>query len=98
METALRETEEEAGLTGNHLKILTDFRKELHYEVNKKPKTVIYWLAQLTDPVAAVRLSEEHRDFRWVKLEEACQLAEYPDLQSVLRESETFLKSDPNYM
>ncbi len=98
METALRETEEEAGLTANHLKIITDFRKELHYEVNQKPKTVIYWLAKLSNPITAVRLSEEHRDFRWVKLEEACQLAEYPDLQSLLRECETFLKSNSSFM
>ena len=44
-QTALRETEEEAGLKEHQLKILTDFKKELNYEVSKKPKVVIYWLA-----------------------------------------------------
>lgn len=94
METALRETEEEAGLTADHLKIVTDFRKELHYEVKQKPKIVVYWLAKLADESATVRLSEEHKDFRWARLEEACQLADYPDLQSLLRESEVFIKND----
>lgn len=94
METALRETEEEAGLTADHLKIVTDFRKELHYEVKQKPKIVVYWLAKLADESANVRLSEEHQDFRWARLEEACQLADYPDLQSLLRESEVFIKND----
>ena len=94
METALRETEEEAGLTADHLQIMADFQKELHYVVKQKPKTVVYWLAKLVDPATAVKLSEEHRDFRWVKLEEACQLAEYADLQSVLRDCEAYLKND----
>ena len=94
METALRETEEEAGLNASHLKVVEDFRKELHYEVNQKPKTVIYWLAKLVDPTTTVRLSHEHKDFKWVKLEEACQLADYLDLQSVLRESEAYLKKN----
>jgi bis(5'-nucleosidyl)-tetraphosphatase len=94
METALRETEEEAGLTSNHLRVMTDFKKELHYEVNRKPKTVIYWLAKLVDPVTAIKLSEEHIDFRWAKLEEACQLAEYADLQSVLKDCDAYLKNN----
>lgn len=93
MATALRETEEEAGLKGNHLQIMEDFKKELRYEVNQKPKTVIYWPAKLVDPNLAVKLSEEHKDFKWVKLEEACQLVEYADLQSVLRDCEAFLKT-----
>lgn len=96
METALRETEEEAGLKDNHLQIIEDFRKELHYEVNQKQKTVIYWLAKLVDPDAAVKLSEEHKDFKWVNLAEACQLAEYADLQSVLKDCETYLKTSSN--
>lgn len=93
METALRETEEEAGLKASQFDIVADFRKELHYVVKQKPKIVVYWLAKLTESNAAVTLSDEHRDFRWAKLEEACHLAEYPDLQSLLRESEAYIKN-----
>lgn len=98
METALRETREEAGLEGHHLQVLEDCRTELHYEVRGKPKTVVYWLAKLLDPqTTAVRLSDEHRDFKWGNLEESCRLiTDYPDLQAALRQCQTFLLSASN--
>uniref|UniRef100_A0A8C5LQC2 Bis(5'-nucleosyl)-tetraphosphatase [asymmetrical] n=1 Tax=Leptobrachium leishanense TaxID=445787 RepID=A0A8C5LQC2_9ANUR len=95
--TALRETEEEAGLAANHFNIVDGFRKELNYFVNKKPKTVIYWLAELTDADTEVKLSHEHQDYRWLHLQEACELAGYPDLQDTLREAHTFLQTLSGY-
>ncbi len=86
METALRETSEEAGLTADQLQILEEFRTELHYTVKNKPKTVVYWLARLLNPEIPVKLSNEHQDFRWAELDEACQLADYPDQQQALRQ------------
>ena len=93
MQTALRETEEEAGLTSEHVR-LTDFRRELHYQVRQKPKIVVYWLAELVCPTVAVRLSEEHKDFRWLQLEDACRLAEYSDMQGLLHECDKYLTSE----
>lgn len=92
METALRETEEEAGLKSHHIKVLHDFRKELFYTVREKPKTVVYWLAELEDSKTPVILSEEHKDFKWVDLEEACKLGDYVDFQNLLRECNVYLK------
>ncbi|CAL8338043.1 unnamed protein product [Lota lota] len=83
--TALRETQEEAGLGSEHLRVVDDFVKELRYEVRGRPKEVLYWLAELRDPEAAVTLSEEHQDYRWAPLEEACSLAQYKDLQDTLK-------------
>ncbi|XP_042862979.1 bis(5'-nucleosyl)-tetraphosphatase [asymmetrical]-like [Penaeus japonicus] len=92
LETALRETEEEAGLSGSDFTLIDSFKKELKYEVRGKPKTVIYWLAELNNGSKEVTLSEEHLEFRWLPLAEACSLAKYPNLVSTLEECEEFIK------
>ncbi|KAI1904650.1 hypothetical protein AGOR_G00007870 [Albula goreensis] len=91
MTTALRETQEEAGLGEAQLQIVEGFLSELKYEVRGRSKDVLYWLAELKDPKTAVRLSEEHQDYRWAGLEEACTLAGYKDLQHALKDAHSFL-------
>ncbi|KAM8961175.1 bis(5'-nucleosyl)-tetraphosphatase [asymmetrical] [Pelodytes ibericus] len=89
--TALRETEEEAGLSGCQFRIVEGFRKELNYNVSQKPKTVIYWLAELKDFNTEVKLSDEHQDYRWLRLNEACEYSVYQDMQETLKEAHKFL-------
>lgn len=91
--TALRETREEAGLGTEHLRMVHGFLQELRYEVRGRPKEVLYWLAELKDPKMAVTLSEEHQDYRWAGLEEACALAQYQDLQDTLRAAQRHLEA-----
>ncbi|KAJ8678803.1 hypothetical protein QAD02_014590 [Eretmocerus hayati] len=74
-ETALRETQEEAGFVKEDLKIFEDLKRELNYPVNGKPKTVIYWLAELINKTKDVRMSDEHKDYKWLPVKEACDLA-----------------------
>lgn len=85
METALRETEEEAGLSASDLNIFENVKHELNYHVNGKPKVVVYWLAELLDPEKSIRLSHEHQAFKWLSLEEACVVAKYQDMQNALK-------------
>ncbi|XP_058027956.1 bis(5'-nucleosyl)-tetraphosphatase [asymmetrical] [Ahaetulla prasina] len=93
LRTALRETQEEAGLASTQFTIQEGFKKELNYVVRGKPKTVVYWLAELKDQDTEIKLSSEHRAFRWLSLSEACRLAEYEDMQSTLREAHLFLST-----
>lgn len=93
LETALRETEEEAGLKASQLTIIEGFRKELNYVARKKPKTVIYWLAEVKDYDVEIRLSHEHQDYRWLGLDEACQLAQFTEMKAALQEGHQFLCS-----
>ncbi|XP_012277271.1 bis(5'-nucleosyl)-tetraphosphatase [asymmetrical] [Orussus abietinus] len=84
METALRETEEEAGFSKNDLRIYEDAKQEQKYEVKGNLKTVIYWLAELIDTKKPVTLSSEHQDFKWLTLEPACELAKFPEMRVTL--------------
>ncbi|GBP70112.1 Bis(5'-nucleosyl)-tetraphosphatase [Eumeta japonica] len=84
--TALRETKEEAGLSENDLEVYKNITKTLHYNVNDKPKVVVYWLAKLKAPNSAINLSDEHQDFKWLGLKEAQQLSGFEDMKQLLAE------------
>lgn len=94
MVTALRETREESGLLETDLKIYPDSKHVLDYEVGGKPKKVIYWLAQLIHPNAKVQLSDEHQDYKWLQLEEACSYGKFEDMQNMLRKFEEYIKQN----
>ncbi len=90
-ETALRETQEEAGFNREVLKLVDNFKVELKYSVQShqdgkvRPKMTTYWLAELIDPcVNQVRLSDEHQDFKWLPLQEAKDICGYEDFSLAL--------------
>ncbi|RUS79446.1 hypothetical protein EGW08_012787 [Elysia chlorotica] len=92
-ETALRETEEEAGIRKNQMKIVEDFQRTLNYSVNGKSKRVVYWLSELCNPEDPIKLSHEHIDFKWQKLDNACQLAQFSDMVELLKEVDSHLQA-----
>ena len=94
MVTAIRETAEEAGFIEDDLKIFDDVKQELVYKVNGKPKTVIYWLAELINREKNARLSKEHQDFKWLGLEEACKLSGYDDMEKTLRYFDKYISEN----
>ncbi|VFV20352.1 bis(5'-nucleosyl)-tetraphosphatase [asymmetrical] [Panthera pardus] len=93
LEAALRETQEEAGIEADQLTIIEGFRRELNYVAREKPKTVIYWLAEVKDCNVEIRLSHEHQAYRWLGLDEACQLAQFKEMKAALQEGHQFLCS-----
>lgn len=95
LQTALRETEEEAGLKERDFTMYTEFQRTLNYEVQGKPKRVVYWLSELKNPNTPVTLSDEHIDFKWLNLPQALNYVEkYKDFQQVLNDADTFIKSN----
>ncbi|XP_041984602.1 bis(5'-nucleosyl)-tetraphosphatase [asymmetrical] [Aricia agestis] len=82
--TALRETQEEAGFTAEDLEIYKTISKSLHYEVNGKPKEVVYWLAKLKIPEQKVTLSDEHQDLKWLPLHQAQEISGFEDMKNLL--------------
>lgn len=94
MMTALRETEEEAGLKESDLKIYEDSKKILKYNVRGRPKTVIYWLAELINPNTQVKLSDEHQDMKWLPFKEACEIGKYKEMKDLLTFCDNYIKSN----
>ena len=81
---AVRETEEEAGLSRSQLEIFDEVKAELKYQAFGKPKVVVYWLAKLSNYEDTVVLSDEHQAFKWLSLDEARDLSGFEDLKKVL--------------
>ena len=91
---AVRETREEAGLDHEKdLSIVRDFKVVTEYRCTTKKlgthdKRVTYWLAELSREGAEVVLSDEHQDYKWLPLDEACKLARFEAMQDALKKSE----------
>ncbi|CAG9858668.1 unnamed protein product [Phyllotreta striolata] len=94
MTTALRETEEESGLLKSDLKIYMECKRETTYMVKGKPKDVHYFLAELINSKAEVKLSDEHQDYKWLPLNEACTLASFKEMQDTLKEFDNYIKAN----
>ena len=72
------------------MKVVKDFKIELHYDVTshkdriKRPKLVTYYLAEL-EPTTEIKMSHEHQDFKWLKVDEAAKLCGFKDLGDAFR-------------
>ena len=53
--------------------------------MKNKPKVVKYFIAEFIGQQADVKLSDEHEDFVWLNLAEACEKVQFPDMQSALK-------------
>ena len=73
------------------LKLDKDFKIEIDYLVNSKPKKVTYWMAELKDINQKVTLSDEHIDFKWLNLKSACEIVKYQQMIDVLNECNDYL-------
>ncbi|MEM2129808.1 MAG: bis(5'-nucleosyl)-tetraphosphatase [Candidatus Bathyarchaeia archaeon] len=95
IETALRETEEETGLSPKDLRIIEGFKEhsKWFYSLNGQTvfKTVTYFLAETGN--ADVKVSEEHVGARWVNYSEALNLLKYKNSKRMLQKAESFLKA-----
>ena len=90
-ETAVRETQEETGITD--LKFLDGFKEEIEYtfQFEKTPihKKVVFFLAK-TD-TERVTISHEHQDFVWLNYEDAIEKVTYENAKRVLNKARNFL-------
>uniref|UniRef100_A0A0A9VRK4 Bis(5'-nucleosyl)-tetraphosphatase [asymmetrical] n=1 Tax=Lygus hesperus TaxID=30085 RepID=A0A0A9VRK4_LYGHE len=93
LDAAYRETNEEAGLLKDQLRLI-DSQIPLKYTANGKPKVVTYWIAELIDENAAVKISHEHQDYSWADYDKAFELVSYVDAQSLLNKCNDLIKEE----
>ncbi|KAI4469414.1 diadenosine 55-p1p4-tetraphosphate pyrophosphohydrolase mutt [Holotrichia oblita] len=91
-ETAARETLEESGLAKEDLKVYEHSKRILQYVVKSKPKIVVYWLAELINPNAEIKLSSEHTEFKWLDMENLRTYAKYDDMINLIEDYNNFIK------
>lgn len=82
--TAFRETYEETNLVENDLKVYPKTHRTLDYKHLQTLTTVNFWLAELRNPTAEIKLSYEHQQYKWMPIKEACQLADHDDMKKIL--------------
>lgn len=93
--TALRELTEETGIT--EIIFNQSYREPMYYEFNRGlkervKKVVVYFVAETQE--AAVKISFEHKNFRWLPYQEALQRLTYENARELLRKAEQHL-NDP---
>lgn len=90
-QTALRELEEETGITD--AKIFPDFREEMSYKYVRSGKIsnkqVVYFLAETS--TSQVTLSHEHKGFLWLPYQQAFKRLTFANAQQLLDKAKSAL-------
>jgi len=99
METALRETAEEAGLAD--LSIIDGWRQQTQFFFKEKrnqsdeliKKDFVLYLAQVpvdTNP----KISSEHNGYAWLDYKNASKFLKFKNLKNILTEADSFIKNE----
>lgn len=89
IDTAVRETQEETGITSDDLSFVPNFKETISYVYNKAgkrvPKQVIFFLAKTQQNY--ITLSDEHTDYAWLSYEEAKNKLTFQDSKNLLEKA-----------
>jgi 8-oxo-dGTP pyrophosphatase MutT (NUDIX family) len=92
LETALRELEEETGIS--KVEIIDDFRHSISYTFSRRSesisKEVIFFLASTVEK--RVTLSHEHIDYAWLDFNNALEKLTYENARQILKKALPYTK------
>ena len=90
-ETVIRETKEETGI--GDIEFIQGFKEEINYfyqrEGKKIYKTVIFFLSKTK--TKEVKLSFEHKDFKWLNYEKALNRLTHKTAKEILKKAKELL-------
>ena len=95
IQTALRELEEETGITD--AAVIPGFSHEIKYFFRDKKKHLIHktvWFGLAQTDTSKIRLSNEHVAWEFLEFDQAVKRLTYPAAKSLLRHAEEFLNRD----
>jgi bis(5'-nucleosidyl)-tetraphosphatase len=95
LQTALRELEEETGITDAQL--IPGFSHDIKYFFRDKKKKLVHktvWFCLAETKTSRIRLSDEHVGSEFLEFEPALKRLTYPAAKSLLRHAEEFLNND----
>lgn len=92
---AIRETEEVTGLKYEYDFEKVDGFKTVIYvtDSQRQDKKVTFWLGQLVNNYAVIKISQKYQDAKWLPVEEACDLVVANKNKQLLRDADEFLSS-----
>ena len=89
LDTALRETEEEAGIPRERIRIIPGFKERIEYWFRQEGelvfKRVVFFLGETE--VEEVKVSFEHEEGGWFPFDEALRRARYKNQRELLRKA-----------
>lgn len=90
-ETAMRELEEETGITD--AEFIGDFREQIHYYFRRRGRTiykeVAYFLVEAKE--GNVKLSYEHNEYEWLNYQEASAKLTFNNSRNVLKKAREYI-------
>jgi 8-oxo-dGTP pyrophosphatase MutT (NUDIX family) len=93
-EALIRETEEEAGIKKDDIRIIENFKEKIQYfykhEGKLIKKEVVFYLAK--SKTKAVKISKEHIGYKWLPYEEALKQLTFKNAKDILKKANNFLK------
>ena len=93
IETAIRETKEETGITD--LEFIDEFKEEISYTffINKEEidKKVIFYLAKTNS--TQIQISDEHLNFVWLNFKDAIDKITYQNAKIILTKANNLLQN-----
>ena len=91
-DTVIREAEEETGI--KDLRFIPGFKEKVSYSYKRKGKTIskeaVFYLAE--SRTKEVRVSFEHKGFKWLEYDDAPRKITYDNSKNVLKKADKFLK------
>ena len=91
---AKRELKEETGI--DKFKFIKGFKEKINYfykkDGNSVYKEVVFFLAFTDDE--DVKISEEHKSYKWCDYEEAYKLVKFKNAREVLRKANEYVKNN----